>query len=210
MSTVTGSCLGLRPRWLGGCWPLIGEEQEQVLLGGLARVTYSLPSRRCLPSPGWGWGRCPGAHLGQLLPSLSGHLPLLLTVCLVSQEKDDHTIRHCFLHTEHVPSATHVECLLCARSWVDLAPPSRKLTMCHFPSHTPSFPCHTHSPLFPPLTLALPSGVNLPLLCLQIYHPLFKANLKVISFRKPSWIALAMPFFSCLRRTAQHLITHTT
>lgn len=68
-----------------------------------ARETYSLLSRE-----GSAWsrlreGRPPGAYLGQLLPSLCGYLPFLLTVHLVSQEKDGHLIRPCILHTERIP-----------------------------------------------------------------------------------------------------------
>lgn len=61
-------------------------------LAAQARVTYSPPSREGSASPGWRRGRHPGAYLGQLLPSLSGHLPLLIAVHLVSQEKNDHSI----------------------------------------------------------------------------------------------------------------------
>ena len=93
---------------MSGSWARVGgrllvsDEQGQEPRFSVARprVTYSLPAR------------CPAAHLGQLLPSLSGHLPILLTVRLVSQEKDDHVIRFCILHTEHVPSATRVGHLL--------------------------------------------------------------------------------------------------
>lgn len=45
--------------------------------------------------------------------------------------------------------------------------------------------------LFPPLTHSLPSAANLPLLSACKRHPLSKANLKVTSPRKPSWIAPA-------------------
>lgn len=170
MPTVTFWCLGLRPRVCG---------RLSVFDGARAGMDPSLwyqpgwpihyPRGRGLPNPGWGRGWCRGTHLGQLLPSLGGHLPILLTVCLVSQEKDDHAVRHYILYTEHLPLATHVERLLCARPWVDLAILSRKLTVCHFPPHMPTFPYHTHSTLFPPLTLSLPSAANLSA-CKHVTH----------------------------------------
>lgn len=146
-----------------------------------------------LPSPGWGRGGCPAAHLGQLLPGLSGHLPILLTVRLVSQEKDDHVVRLCILHREHVPSATHVGHLLWARPWwIWPCPPGK--------ADPVPLPPYTHSPLSISHPLhALPTSDTFPSICskptpplsLQTCHPLSKANLKVTSPRKPSWIAPA-------------------
>lgn len=148
------------------------------------------PPGKGLPSLGWGRGGCPAAHLGQLLPSLSGHLPILLTVCLVSQEKDDHVVRLCILHREHVPSHT-CRAPAVSQALVDLTLPSRK-----------SWPCatspYTHSPLSISHPLhALPTSDTFPSICskptpplsLQTCHPLSEANLKVTSPRKPSWIA---------------------
>lgn len=90
-----------------------------------------------------------------------------------------------------MPSATHVEGLLCcARPWLDLALPSRKLT--GYTPPPPPFhvtltphPSPTHD-IFP----SIYSESALPF-CLQTCHPFSKASLKAASPRKPSRIVPA-------------------
>lgn len=48
--------------------------------------------------------RCPSTHLGEPSASFSGHLPLLLTIRLVSQQDHGHPLYTCVLHTGYVPS----------------------------------------------------------------------------------------------------------
>lgn len=153
-----------------------------------ARVTYSPSSREESARSRLGRDRHSGAHLGQLLPSLSGHLPLLITVHLVSQEKNDHSNTPCVLHREHIPSDTRVACLLCARPWVDLALTSRKLAACLLPAQTPTFSCHPHSTTFPPGQFPSICSEAAPPICLQTCHPFSRASLKAPSPRQSSWI----------------------
>lgn len=159
----------------------------------LARVTYSLPARDGSAQSRLGEGRMPSCSPGPVAarPQWTLADPPHSPSCFPREGWPRHQTLHpaqrtCSLsHTCRAPAVS--------QALVDLTLPSRKSWPCA------TSPLHTQPTFYITPTHALPTSDTFPSICskptpplsLQTCHPLSKANLKVTSPRKPSWIAPA-------------------